>query len=162
MLTSTTSLPFSTCKQRHTVNEQTFHWNDACITKMKNGWGCDSLKEHREAVLTFRRYIQCVPCQHSQRTTWKCFSFHKENAAIDWLLEKIFSSLKLNACASITFCVPSASFFLRLKMTWNRSFKSITSGSACMETNTKKSLEIGVSLSLVPVAVTLQAVSKRR
>lgn len=65
----------------------------------------------------------------------KVFFFYKENAAIH--LEKIFSSLKLNASASITFCVPSASFFLRLKMTWNRSFKSITSGSACMETNTK-------------------------
>lgn len=36
---------------------------------------------------------------------------------------------------AVTFCELSISFFLMLKMTWNRSFRSITRGSACRSTS---------------------------
>lgn len=38
---------------------------------------------------------------------------------------------------AVTFCELSMSFFLMLKMTWNRSLRSITRGSACVATNHK-------------------------
>lgn len=36
---------------------------------------------------------------------------------------------------AVTFCELSISFFLMLKITWNRSLRSITRGSACVATN---------------------------
>lgn len=42
---------------------------------------------------------------------------------------------KNSECEAVTFCELSISFFLMLKMTWNRSLRSITRGSAYVATN---------------------------
>lgn len=79
-----------------------------------NVWRCDSLKEHREAVLTLERYIQCVPCQRSQMAAPKCFSFRKKMFSLSNFLwrEKKFKKwfqFKVNQLPSVEPQPPSSS-----------------------------------------------------
>lgn len=93
MLTSTTAVPFSPCKQRQTVNDYThFPILLTAVSFHRNAWGCDSLKEHREAVLTFRRCIQRVPCRLHHM-----LFFQRENIVkAQPLKKKAFSPFKVS------------------------------------------------------------------
>lgn len=72
----------------------------------------------------------------------------KKKVSAAQLLEKEKKGLKSNASKPVTLFEASASFFLMLKMTWNRSFRSITRGSACMVTEIHQSAKLSIKLYL--------------
>lgn len=84
-----------------------------------------------------RRCVQSVFCQLSWMLLPYAFILQEgkifHDSTFFWGGEKYECEFKW-VRRSFTFCEFSTSFFLMLKMTWNRSLRSITRGSACVWT----------------------------
>lgn len=78
-------------------------------------------------------------CGRLTSTTALPFSPWKKSGPLErsfnWRPPPLSGERKGAADEAVTFCELSISFFLMLKMTWNRSFRSITRGSACRSTS---------------------------
>lgn len=134
-LTSTTTLPFSPCKHKWTVNAYThfpsslsFHIISVQPLRM---W-CPKWAQRGSVDST--EAFTATSCQLSNKilfrekmsslSNYTTGNHYRQSKKTKILLTSNFSE-------SFTFCVVFASFFLMLKMTWKRSFRSTTSGSAC-------------------------------
>lgn len=110
-LTSTTALPFSPCKQTALLVFVLMRHVSISITSAESV----KVRFMKEAVLSRQHQF---------------FFLRRRGEKKDIPLLNLW-----RGGYEGTFCELSISFFLMLKMTWNRSFRSITRGSACVATN---------------------------